>query len=166
MMRLVCAWCGVGIDRPGYGETLSPDTSHGMCPACSEALACEQRGASLHEYLNTVPIPVLLMDDSNAVVSMNAKASETLGKKLDGAEIQFFGKIFDCAHSRSSEGCGRSIHCSGCVIRRCVTVTFDTGEPQIMVPATLTTASPDDLSAAVLVVTTVKVGGFVLLRLE
>jgi len=165
-MKLVCAWCGVAIDRPGYAETQDRRTSHGMCPACHEAFVFQERGASLQQHLDSISMPVLLLDDNNIVVTMNAKARAALGKKLNETETQLFGRVFDCLHSRSSEGCGRAIHCSGCVIRRCVAATFDTGEPQTAVPAVLNTTSPDQLSEAVLAVTTVKVGELVLLRIE
>jgi hypothetical protein len=41
-----------------------------------------------------------------------------------------------------------------------------TGEPQIQIPATLTTESPDRLSEAVLTITTVMSDGVDLLRIE
>lgn len=47
-----------------------------------------------------------------------------------------------------------------------VAATFSTGEPEIQIPATLTTESPDQLSEAVLTITTVKSDGVVLLRVE
>ena len=164
-MNFVCAWCGNTIDRAGYSQTLDPNTSHGMCPTCSEALASQERGISLERHIDNIPIPILLVDRNNVVLTMNAKADETLGGKLATAK-QLLGQVFDCVHSRRAEGCGRSIHCSGCAIRRSVAATFDTGEPQILIPATLTTESPDQLSEAVLTITTVKSDGVVLLRIE
>jgi hypothetical protein len=164
-MKLVCAWCGITVERPGYGRAEA-GTSHGMCPACSQAVASQERGTPLQQHLDTIPIPVLLIDDTDVAVTMNARALDCLGKTLDETETQFSGKVFDCIHSRSPEGCGRTIHCSGCTIRRCVTTTFNTGDAQILVPATLSTRSPDRFSAAVIAVTTVKMGGFILLRIE
>lgn len=164
-MKLICAWCGATIERPGYSQQ-KPDTSHGLCPVCFEAFRCQERGASLQQHLDTIPIPVLLIDDSNAVVTMNAKARDTLGKRPEDTRVQLFGKVFDCIYSHNSEGCGRKIHCAGCAIRKSVTTTFHTGKPQVSVPATLSVTSPDDISEAVLNVTTVKVGELVLLRID
>jgi hypothetical protein len=165
-MKLVCAWCGVTIERPGYSQTLDPGASHGMCPACFEALLSQERGVSLQRHIDSIPIPILLVDSNDGVVTMNAEACSLLGKKLDPTARPPFGQVFDCIHSRLPEGCGRTIHCSGCVIRRSVATTFETGEPQVLVPATLSVESPDRLSDAVLTVTTVKRGGVVLLRIE
>ena len=165
-MKLVCAWCGVPTERTGYSDRTGLDTSHGMCTACAQALAHQERGAPLQEYLNGIHIPILLIDHNNAAVTMNAKACDTFATKLDGTETQFLGRVYDCLHSRSAEGCGRKIHCSGCAIRRSVTATFNTGEPQNLVLATLNITSPDQPSAAVLAVSTVLLGGLVLLHLE
>jgi nitrogen-specific signal transduction histidine kinase len=165
-MKLVCAWCGVTIERPGYSQTLDPGASHGMCPACYEALVAQESGVSLQRHIDSIPIPILLVDSNDAVVAMNAKAGSVLGKKLDATAKQPFGQVFDCIHSRLPEGCGRTIHCSGCQIRRSVAMTFETGEPQVLVPATLSLESPDQLSDAVLTITTVKRDELVLLRIE
>lgn len=164
-MQLICAWCGSTIDRAGYGPTLDSSTSHGMCPTCSETIASEQRGVSLERHIDSIPIPILLVDRNNVVVTMNSKAGEMLGGKLATAR-QLLGHVFDCVHSRRPEGCGRTIRCSSCAIRRSVAATFSTGEPEIQIPATLTTESPDQLSEAVLTITTVKSDGVVLLRVE
>ncbi len=120
----------------------------------------------MQQHLDTIPVPILLIDDSDAIVTMNAKACDALGRKLEEAATQLFGKVFDCIHSRSQEGCGRTIHCSGCTIRRSVTTTFNTGIPQVSIPATLSVASSDHISEAVLAVTTVKIGGLVVLRID
>jgi len=165
-MKLICAWCGDTIDRSTYSETLDSETSHGMCAACSEALALQDQGISLESHIEGIPIPILLVDSNNAVVIMNAAAGEMLGEKSGVSATPLLGRVFDCVYSRFPEGCGRTIHCSGCAIRRSVAATFDTGQPQILVPATRNVESPDQLSEAVFTITTVKRDGVVLLRIE
>ena len=108
----------------------------------------------------------LFINDGNNVVIINAKARRILGRKRGQTETQLSGKVFDCVHSRSAEGCGRAIHCSGCAIRRSVTTTFETGESQLLVPATLSIANQDQISQAVIAITTVKIGGLIVLHLE
>lgn len=165
-MKLICAWCGVKIDRPGYGLTLDRDTSHGMCPDCSEAVISQERGVSLQRHIDRIPIPIFLIDGDQVVVAMNAKACEATGKRSVVTGKQLVGQVFDCIHSRFPEGCGRTIHCSGCAIRRSIVTTFDTGEPQVRIPATLNIDSLDRLSEAVLTITTLKRDGVILLRVE
>jgi hypothetical protein len=137
-----------------------------MCPACSAALISQNDGVPLQRHINSIPIPIVLVDRNNSIVATNAKADEMLGRKREATVDLPFGTVFDCIHSRLPEGCGRTIHCSGCVIRKCVTATFDTGTPQVSVPATLNVESPDQLSQAVLTVTTVKGDGVVVMRIE
>jgi hypothetical protein len=165
-MKLICAWCGSAIERSGYNEIGDSDASHGMCPACWQALASQENGVSLQRHIDSIPIPILLVDSNNATLRMNEKASETLGSNAEATKGIQFGLVFDCLHSHFPEGCGRSIHCSGCVIRRTVAETFSTGQPQIAVPATLRVDSADQPSDVVFTITTVKSGKFVLMRIE
>jgi len=165
-MKLICAWCGNTIDRSDYSQMLDPNTSHGMCAACSEALALQEQGVSFERHIDSIPIPILLLNSDNTVVMMNTTASEMLGQKLDGSAEPFLGRVFDCVYSHLPEGCGRTIHCSGCAMRRSIAATFKTGQAQVLVPATLSIESPDQVSAATLTITTVKRDGVVLLRIE
>lgn len=163
-MKLVCAWCGITIDRSEYTHNLERSTSHGMCPGCYEALAAKESGTSLQQFLDTLPVPVIVIDDKNAVMTMNVRACELLGRKPGEAEAPLCAEVFDCMHSSAPDGCGRTIHCVGCAIRRSVTTTFNSGVPQFRVPATRSVISVDDISEAVLTVDTVKIGNLVALR--
>jgi transcriptional regulator with PAS, ATPase and Fis domain len=164
-MNLVCAWCGGSIERHGYSQ-LDNNTSHGMCPECSSALSFQEDGVPLQHHIDSIPIPIILLDSNNAIVATNAKACEMLGRKPEATVNRPFGTVFDCVYSRVPEECGRRIHCSGCVIRNSVTTTYNTGAPQVSVPATLSVESPDRFSEAVLTVTTVKSAGLVVMRIE
>lgn len=165
-MKLVCAWCGAEMERSGYGHTSDNNTSHGMCPACRQALSSQDQGVALQRHIDGIPIPILLVDEKHKTLGMNAKASEILGKPTEPPTGSQFGLVFDCVHSQLPEGCGRTIHCSGCVIRRTVASTFDTGQPQIAVPATLTVDSLEHASEIALTITTVKNGGVVFMRID
>jgi len=166
MMKLVCAWCGTPIERSGYDQTLDRCISHGMCPACSQTWLSEENGVSLQSHIDSIPVPILLVDSNNATLAMNMKASEALGVSSESVGGSQFGTVFDCVHSNLAEGCGRSIHCSGCVIRRSVADTYRTGQPQIAVPATLSVASSDNPSDVVFTITTVRNDKVVLMRID
>ena len=165
-MKLVCAWCGSAIERSGYERMPDSRISHGMCPTCAQVLDSQERGVPLQHHIDCIPIPILLVDANNTTLAMNAKACEILGRTPESSTGTQFGLVFDCVHYRLPEGCGRTVHCSGCVIRRSVAATFDTGEPQVLVPATLSIDNPDQLSNADLTITTVKRAGVVLLCIE
>ncbi|MBZ5686629.1 MAG: hypothetical protein LAP86_16480 [Acidobacteriia bacterium] len=165
-MKLVCAWCGSAIEHSGYERMPDSSTSHGMCPTCCQLLDSQERGVQLQRHIDCIPIPILLVDANNTTLAMNAKACEVLGRTPESSTGAQFGLVFDCAHYRLPEGCGRTVHCSGCVIRKSVAATFDTGEPQVLVPATLSIDNPDQLSNAVLTITAVKRAGVILLCIE
>jgi len=90
------------------------------------ALKLLRPGSVVHhcKHLDPILIPVLLIGESDAIVTMNAKACDTLLERLDETAPELFRKVFDCIHSRTAEGCGRTIHRAGCTIRRSATTTF------------------------------------------
>jgi len=67
----------------------------------------------------------------------NSMALELLGKTESETHGQLGGKVFNCNHAQEPGGCGGAIHCSGCTVRRCVMHTFQIGECQVLVPASL-----------------------------
>lgn len=159
-MKIVCAWCRTLIRE-------SPDVraSHGICPACVENFSF-QDGVSLQCFLDSIPVPVVAVDGEGRAQAANAKAREVSGQASGPIQGKFVGMIFSCAFSRLPEGCGRTIHCSGCTIRKAITATFHTGEPQVSVPATLAWSDWDQTTEIQMTVTTVKTDRMVLLRLE
>ena len=163
-MKLVCAWCGSEIKSSGYDRIPDGNISHGMCPACSQALVSIESGVSLQQHIDTIPFPILLVDGNSATVGMNERASETLGHNVETNKSPQFGWVFDCLHSHRPEGCGRTIHCSGCAIRRSVAETFSTGESRVAVPATLSIENAE--SEVAMTITTVKSGQIVLVRVD
>jgi PAS domain-containing protein len=161
---LICAWCGTEI-KATHDDHSDAQNSHGICQCCADTVFYH-RGLSLQSYIDSIPLPVLVVDNNTGVIGANSKACEMLHMKPERLIDRAIGPVFDCTHARRPQGCGRNIHCSGCVIRNCVLTTFNTGEPQISVPATLTSESVDRLSEVVLTVTTVKTSDYVVLRLD
>ena len=120
----------------------------------------------MQHHIDSIPIPILLIDSNNTTLAMNTKASEMLGTSPEAVGGSQVGAVFDCVHSHLVEGCGRSIHCSGCAIRRSVADTYHTGQPQIAVSATLNIASPEKPSDVVFTITTVRNDKVVLVRID
>jgi hypothetical protein len=164
-MKRICAWC-----RQGMGSvegTMLPDTeiSHGICSSCRDNFEF-QMGVPLQKYLDSLPLPVLAVDRSVVVKASNARACHALGKDPREVIQHRGGNVFECSHARLPEGCGGTVHCSGCAIRRSVERTYETGEPQIRVPAVLKREGPGSVSDVALIITTVKSGEVVLLQVE
>jgi hypothetical protein len=78
------------------------------------------------------------------------------------------GEVFECEYATLPEGCGNTVRCSGCVIRTTVTETFQTGQSQEKVPACLkrTPGNLGEKEKIDLLISTEKVRGFVLLRVD
>lgn len=72
------------------------------------------------------------------------------------------GEVVECENSRLPGGCGKTVHCSGCVLRRTVTDTYNTGRQSSMVPAKLTTERGD----VSYMVSAMKVGDCVVVKLD
>jgi hypothetical protein len=164
-MKHVCAWCTKEIGR--VESSSHPDTaiSHGICPSCVDNLTL-QHEVSLQQFIDSIPVPVLVVEADVVVQAANIRAGAALGRTAGSLKGFRGGNVLECAYARRPEGCGRTIHCSGCTIRRAVTLTFETGRPQSGVPATLHRNDPDHPSAIALRITTVKAGGSVFLRVD
>lgn len=168
-MKRICAWCrrDMGIVE----NSPHPDTeiSHGICEQCVENLSF-QNGVHCKSYIDSFPLPILLLDvhaDTYLVTKyVNTKACALLGKDPQAVVQHLAGNVFECSHARLPEGCGRTIHCSGCTIRRSVMETFKTGKPLSLVPAILKRTLNGDADAVDLYITTVKVAGLVMLRID
>jgi PAS domain-containing protein len=159
-MKTLCAWCLRDMTK-GETRRQSEPVSHGICPDCRNTFDF-QEGVSLQQYIESIPYPILVVNEDMRVSFGNAKAYKILGKAPESATGHLHGEVFECAHSRLPEGCGGTVCCSGCAIRHTVNRTFQTGEGQRQIPATLK-RNESDVS---LQITTVNVGDIVLLRID
>jgi hypothetical protein len=162
-MKVICAWClkdlgPVEESVPSDAESIS----HGICSDCKDNIVFQQ-GVSLQRYIDSLPIPLFVVDSNVIITAVNRAACKTLGKKSVEIVQRMGGEVFECQRARLPEGCGKTIHCSGCTIRKTVAQCFTTGEPQIKVPAYL---NPDGPKSSQLSITAIKVGASVLLRIE
>ena len=152
-MRTICAWCKAVLSD-GDGPT-----SHGICVSC-EASFRLQGGVTLQEFIDTFSSPILVVGSTLDPTIVNRSGAAQFGKS-DVGEFSI-GQVFECDNANLPGGCGRTIHCSGCAIRKTITQTTETGEPQSLIPALLTT---NDSSVA-LHISTVKVDGCVVVKID
>ncbi|WP_248358300.1 PAS domain-containing protein [Anaeromyxobacter oryzae] len=144
-MRVICSYCRTVIrDAPGAAAT---DVSHGMCRACDAYFERLWGGMRLGEYLDLLPKPVLVVDADGRVVAGNARLAQALGRSGHELRGLLGGEAMACVHSRLPEGCGKTVHCRECTIRRAVTKVSETQRPIANAPAWLKTdAGRVDLS--------------------
>jgi len=161
-MSQICIWCR----REWEGITLagSPVTGN-TCLECRERLFQAEAPVSLREYLDQLAAPVLLVDGNGNVVGFNTAAAKLLGKPASQLKGRY-GNVVECSYARLAGGCGNTVHCQACTIRRTVASTALTGEPRYQVAAYQDLQTSHGPRETRFVITTEKVGGFVLLRID
>jgi PAS domain-containing protein len=164
-MERICAWCGKDLGKIKTEPDIEYLISHGICDECAFHLLSEV-GLPLREYLDHLDAPVLVVDEDGNVKTANQQAQALLKKDLPAIEDYPGGQVFECSHAQLPEGCGRTIHCSGCTIRRTVLDTLNTGNPAHQVPATVACRGTGGLDRAHYLISTEKFGDVVLLRID
>lgn len=164
-MKRICAWCGSPLDDIPDTGPGSRWITHGICDDCREVVLTTM-GIPLSSYLDSLPEPVLLVDGEARVLDANRAVRRVThdGSSLPAGRL--VGDVFECIHAKEPGGCGRTVHCSGCAIRRTVTDTYETGKAHLRVPATMTVSTDREPSSVQLYITTERVGDRVVLRLD
>jgi hypothetical protein len=165
VMKVICASCGADIGETPSGNLGEGAVSHGLCEGCAWHFTA-QMGMSLSRYLEGIGVPVVAVTPEGTIGIANSLACSILGKSA--AEMQGYepGKVFECEHSMLPEGCGHTVHCSGCEIRRSVTDTLLTGVPHRKVSAYLKQTTDPGFRCLELVISTERELGVVLLMIE
>ncbi|MGE5698972.1 MAG: hypothetical protein ACM31N_02755 [Deltaproteobacteria bacterium] len=121
---------------------------------------------SLQDYLNRLKYPVLLMNDDVGIVTANITACESLGIDPRHIEGRRGGEAIECINSRLPGGCGKTVHCKACTIRRTVTDTYLTSTSHYMVLAYADCETPYGPRKIRFLISTEKLGDLVLLRID
>jgi PAS domain-containing protein len=123
-------------------------------------------GIPIQSIIDRFPFPILVVDEDVTVSVLNKRGQEILGIPPNRVDRQRGGELFGCVNSHLPGGCGRTVHCSGCALRRAVTATYHTREPQVRVPATLKTGDPDSPAEVALTFSTSMRGSAVLVKID
>ncbi len=159
-MQKQCAWCGQRLPS----DDLGGDISHGICQSCTEEFFNDDQ--SLRGYLNRLSVPVLAVDSTGRLITASDAACAMLGREPASLAGLTGGEAFSCRWSRLPSGCGETLHCRTCAVRRTVMGTFATGQPRTRVPARADLTAPDGDHAIEFRISTQKVGATVLLRID
>lgn len=93
-MKLICAWCRPDIGRVEGSKLCDSEISHGICESCHDNIMFQQ-GVPLQQYLDSLPLPVLVVNDDVMVQAANRKACELLGKGPDEIVQLLGGNVFE-----------------------------------------------------------------------
>ncbi|MFH1467304.1 MAG: hypothetical protein ABIO70_23175 [Pseudomonadota bacterium] len=134
-MRVVCSYCGIDLGQ--RGEPGDDGVSHGMCQACLAHFIAQWDGLGWDDYLDRFAWPVLVVDPDVRILALNQPAEKLLGRPKERLIGLLGGEALECVYARLPGGCGRTLHCATCAVRRTITRTIETGLSQRRVPATL-----------------------------
>jgi len=109
---------------------------------------------------------VLAVDETAHVQIVNTAAEALLGRPRSAVEGLPGGDALECAYARRPEGCGNTIHCKACTIRRTVMKTHETGCTQTEVTARQEIHTARGAETRRFLVATHKHGELVLLRID
>lgn len=137
-MLVVCCYCR-GTIREDDGAGAPGAVSHGICPPCAEHFERLWDGMSLSEYLDTLEHPTLVVDPEGRVVAASREVALRFGHERRELPGLMQGEALACERSRLPGGCGKTVHCRECTIRRSVTAVAESGVPVQRVPAYLDT---------------------------
>ena len=165
LIEVVCCECGAHLGLKTGGTSKHGYVSHGLCKSCLHHFLA-QLGMPLPQYLEGIPVPVVAVSSKGTITAANQKAFDLLEKTPDQVQGYNGGDVFDCEYARLPEGCGQTIHCSGCTIRNTVMETMKTGQPLQRVPAYLEQRLNSKSREIELLISTEKKSGLVFLRIE
>ena len=166
-VQRTCVLCNEAVEQPasvGDGPT-GKHLRYDLCPSCENQLFA-QWGLPFQDYLDVLEAPVVVTDGDVVLKAANRAACALLGMEPARMEGLPGGLVFECEHALEPEGCGRTVHCSGCVIRHSVTDTYLNGTAHVRLPATLDRGTPEGGAKVRLLISTLRRENAVLLKIE
>lgn len=154
-MKTVCAWCGSVISDG------NDPISHGICQDCRKIMLFEEEH-TLQSFIDSIPVPIVVLNSSLLPMCSNRTGMERFHLVKEEVAHCTLGEVVECENSRLPGGCGKTAHCSACVLRRTVTETYETGRRSAMLPAKLMSESKEIWYY----VSTIKVGDCVVVKLD
>lgn len=164
-MKRVCAWCKKSM---GEVQSILHDNhaiTHGICDSCLNDLFID-KNIDFIPFLNSISAPVILIDEENTYLSANDSALNFLGKDHQHFKQKKTGDIFTCENAHLPGGCGYTDKCGGCQLIKLINDTYEGENHFEHVPITITQQKDNTRQKVNLKLTTEKVNGLVLMRID
>lgn len=99
-MKRVCSYCNIDLGEADDSCTGAERISHGICRDCFEK-AMRGLGEPLSDYLDSLQVPVFVVNGEAQVMFASKSAQEMVSK--DNAQISghLGGEVFECIHPHS-----------------------------------------------------------------
>ena len=111
--------------------------SHSICLACYTSFREEAKGLSLDRYLNKFEAPIIIVNANGRIFASNKMAADMIGKSEQRVFGLLGGEAMECFYAQLPEGCGNTVHCGTCTIRKTVMAAMESEVPQLHIPVTL-----------------------------
>lgn len=134
-MRTLCAQCRRIVRDDGGGAGSKGE----LCRECAEYAAWLRARIPGREGLDGFSRPVLVTTVDGRVVAANAAFADLTGSAPRDLEGWLTGDALACERARQPGGCGRTVHCRDCVLRRMVLEVARTRIARWRVPAYIPT---------------------------
>ncbi|MBI5093409.1 MAG: hypothetical protein HZB26_13335 [Candidatus Hydrogenedentes bacterium] len=134
MINVECLYCRSFIRTIDDGDPPRTLVSHGVCDKCLPTLVSDL-GQSFGEFLDSCAVPILVVEADMRVIGANVAARALVSDSMPEIEGRLSGDVIGCKHASEPGGCGRTIHCQSCTIRRAAMETLKTGIPHFRMPA-------------------------------
>lgn len=163
-MKKECAWCKKELETDALTEKHL--ISHGICNHCMNNILTMMGKNTLVEFLDKLSYKVMLVSKEGRVLGANQEMQDTLGKDYKSLVDQLGGDVMGCRYAGLPGGCGNTIHCKSCAIRKSIQHTYETGESLDHIPAHINQATPDGDFEINFLISTEKADDMVLLRVD
>jgi len=116
-MKTVCSYCSVTMSRT---EPDDGRISHGICGACFDFYLPPILEMDLSSHLEAYPEPVIMVNGVGRVMGINGAMSEFLQREPQEGLGLLGGELMGCRYAVLEGGCGDTVHCPECSIRKTV----------------------------------------------
>jgi len=139
--------------------------SHGSCEECGRFFGTNSKNVPIKEFIESFSFPILRVNANVVILDANEHALKFLGKGHDEISGRLGGDVIDCVNSQLLGGCGQTLCCTSCVIRRSVTETHKTGTQFIDVETFPILSAGTGVKKIHVKISTVRRSGSVLLKI-
>jgi hypothetical protein len=165
MIKQICLYCKSLIGFIPEEDDPSEKISHGICLSCTPRIFAGT-GASFSNFLDRFEVPLFVIGPDTCLVDANALGKKLVGKELAQIQGRSGGEVFECMYAELPGGCGETIHCKSCTVRKAVTETAATGHARFKIPAYMDLGDLINNKSVHFLISTEKVGEMVLLRID
>ena len=163
--KKVCSRCKRKLIAPAK-QQKTRIISQSLCKECWGQIWADRLQSS-REIVDTFGSPVLLLDNNLRIQAANDRAQKILGRPLANIKNFLPGDAMECINARLPGGCGRTMHCQACALRRALEMTIASGTGVEKSPAIQDTYQEDgSVLRHFYYISTEKIEDFILLRID